>query len=94
MKKASITETKNRLSALLDLVKQGESILITDRNVPIARLEPIPEEGFDKAKMVRLERCGILKRPDSGKRAPLKNNPPKAKGSILKALLAEREESR
>ena len=39
MKTATISETKNGLSALLDRVRHGESILITDRNQPIARLE-------------------------------------------------------
>ena len=51
MKKASITETKNSLSALLDLVKQGESVLIMDRNRPVARLEPVGRLGFEDAQI-------------------------------------------
>jgi prevent-host-death family protein len=52
MKTATISETKNQLSALLDRVRHGETILITDRSQPVARLEPVvsasgagPDEG-------------------------------------------------
>ncbi len=43
MKTASISQTKNQLSALLDAVRHGETILIMDRNCPVARLEPVTE---------------------------------------------------
>ena len=36
---ATITEAKNRLSALIDHVRGGESVLIVDRGIPVARLE-------------------------------------------------------
>ena len=39
MKKASITEAKNNLSALIDSVKGGSPVLIVDRGRPVARLE-------------------------------------------------------
>ena len=41
MKRATITETKNGLSRLLDEVRRGETILITERKVPVARIEPV-----------------------------------------------------
>ena len=64
MKRASISETKNRLSALLDHVRQGQTIIIEDRGVPVARLEPVaaisePGDG----RLARLERHGIIRRP-------------------------------
>ena len=40
MQRATITEAKDGLSKLLDRVKAGETILIMDRGVPVARLEP------------------------------------------------------
>ena len=46
MKRASISETKNHLSRLLDDVKGGESILILDRNKPVATIEPYREAGL------------------------------------------------
>jgi antitoxin (DNA-binding transcriptional repressor) of toxin-antitoxin stability system len=39
MKKVSITEAKNRLSALIDGLKGGSPVLIVDRGRPVARLE-------------------------------------------------------
>ena len=40
---AGIREVKNRFSEYLRRVKQGEIVIITERNVPIARLAPIQE---------------------------------------------------
>ena len=41
MKKASITEAKNKLSALIDSLRGGAPVLIVDRGRPVARLEPV-----------------------------------------------------
>ncbi len=41
MKRAKISELKNGLSSYLREVKSGESILVLDRNTPVARLVPI-----------------------------------------------------
>lgn len=41
MQRASITEAKNNLSALIDRVRGGETVLICDRNRPVARLQPV-----------------------------------------------------
>ena len=38
---ATITEVKNGLSAILDRVKAGESVVVTDRGVPVAVIEPV-----------------------------------------------------
>jgi prevent-host-death family protein len=40
---AGIREVKNRFSEYLRRVKQGEIIVITDRNAPVARLVPVEE---------------------------------------------------
>jgi prevent-host-death family protein len=42
MKKVDLDEAKARLSALVDQVAEGESILICRRNVPVAALRPVP----------------------------------------------------
>jgi len=36
-----LAEAKNRLSALVDLVEQGEDVTISRRGVPVARLVPL-----------------------------------------------------
>lgn len=63
MKRATITEAKNGLSALIDQVKAGESILITDRGVPVARLEPASTvNDDDDGRIDRLVRAGLATR--------------------------------
>ena len=82
MKKASISQAKNALSALLDRVRNGQSITIEDRGVPVARLEPIAKAGSDaEGREARLERQGILKRPAAALPASvLRARPPRARG--------------
>lgn len=46
MKEVGTFEAKNRFSALLDLVAQGEDILITRHGKPVARL--VPPEGIPR----------------------------------------------
>ncbi|MGQ9636027.1 MAG: type II toxin-antitoxin system Phd/YefM family antitoxin [Bryobacteraceae bacterium] len=101
MKIATISETKNRLSSLIDRVRHGESVIIVDRNRPVARLEPVvaDEKADPDGRLMRLERAGFLRR---GRASAARRNrilrvpPPKPLkgGDILKALLADREQSR
>jgi prevent-host-death family protein len=62
MKTATITEAKNGLSALIDRVRAGESVVITDRGVPVAVLEPIAERVDWDERMASLERRGLARR--------------------------------
>jgi prevent-host-death family protein len=41
MKTVNIGELRNQLSAYLQLVRNGEEVVIKDRNVPVARILPI-----------------------------------------------------
>ena len=65
MKKASVSEAKNSLSALLDKVKAGASIVIQDRGRPVARLEPIASTGAAGDRLEQLIRDGVV-RPARG----------------------------
>jgi antitoxin (DNA-binding transcriptional repressor) of toxin-antitoxin stability system len=38
---SSISQTKNNLSALLEKVQAGETLIIVDRNRPVARVERV-----------------------------------------------------
>ena len=59
---ATVTEAKNRLSALIDRVKGGESVLIVDRGTPVARLESVIGAGPDpEGRVARLERAGAVR---------------------------------
>jgi prevent-host-death family protein len=97
MKTATITQAKNGLSALIDRVKGGESILILDRGTPVARLEPVIGVGIAEGRLERLERAGVIRR---GLAAPpveqiLRRGPALPPGvSVVEALLEERREGR
>lgn len=95
MEKATISELKNSLSAYLKKVRAGQSVLILDRDQPIARIERIEATGAADDALARLERAGLVRRG----RAPLplellRQEPPKAKRAVGKALLDERREGR
>jgi prevent-host-death family protein len=100
MKRASVTEARNNLSALLDQVKEGETILITEHGKPVARLEPMPKfnsKDADEARIADLERRGIVIRHGTGKipKWIIDTPPPKLpKGmrSLVDFILEEREE--
>ena len=47
MAPVGVSEAKNRLSALLDVVENGGEVLITRRGKPVARLIAY-EPGFDR----------------------------------------------
>jgi prevent-host-death family protein len=61
MKTATITEAKNGLSALIDRVRAGESILLTDRGRVVARLEPVTATTDPAGRVERLQRAGIVR---------------------------------
>jgi len=95
MEKATISEIKNRLSAYLKKVKAGQSILILDRDQPVARLERVEPERHPDDRLMRLERAGLIRR--ASQPVPikvLKAPAPKAKAGVLQALVEERREGR
>jgi antitoxin (DNA-binding transcriptional repressor) of toxin-antitoxin stability system len=99
MKKVSISEAKNRLSALIDGLKTGSAVLILDRGRPVARLEPVTSDDKedDAGRLARLIRSGLV-RPGRGKlpRWIYTEPPPRLQdgASALEALLEERREGR
>ncbi len=96
MKTAAVSELKARLSKYLNWAKSGEEVLITDRGNPVARLMPITRTKAVRETMASMEKRGLI-RLGSG-------NLPKdfwsmargedKKGSVLRALLEEREGGR
>jgi prevent-host-death family protein len=97
MKRASISEAKNTLSALLDRVRQGRAVVIEDRGVPVARLEPIVDGVNPEGRLARLRRQSAVRMPV----APLpdvfwKTRPPRlsARRAASEVLIEERREGR
>lgn len=98
MRRATVTEAKNHLSALLAEVRAGATIVIVDRGVPVARLDPVVDRTEDvDGRIARLQRTGALS--PARERPPVElvlGAPPRlAPGaSAVDALLAERSEGR
>ena len=96
---AKISEAKNHFSGLIEAVKHGESILILDRDTPVARLEPIGSGAVGiRGHLASLVKRGSITPPrrkldieaflgrEMARTAP--------GGNGVKALLLEREEGR
>jgi prevent-host-death family protein len=94
MKMASITEAKNQLSALIDRVRHGESILIVDRGTPVARLEPVHGAEANDARIARLVRAGLLIPATAPPYIPKPVTIARTGVSIVQAVLDERNEGR
>jgi prevent-host-death family protein len=76
MRTASITEAKNGLSALIDRVRAGETILITDRGTPVARIEPMVSTDDPDGRLERLVRAGIVRPPARRLPSDILDTPP------------------
>ena len=99
MKKASVTEAKNNLSALIDGLKNGSPVLIVDRGRPVARLEPVlsSSRSEDDARLARLVREGVVRPARKAvHKELLKSSPPRLTGaaSAVRTLLEERRGGR
>lgn len=98
MKVATISQAKNQFSAFIDLVRHGETVIVTDREQPVARIEPFiaSDADEDDARLSRLERAGVIRR---GRARPDEVDLPEPAAAapdvdILAALLEEREAAR
>ncbi|MCP4868057.1 MAG: type II toxin-antitoxin system prevent-host-death family antitoxin [Proteobacteria bacterium] len=59
----AVSQLKARLSEHLRIVRDGGRVIVTDRGVPIARLEPLPAEASQEARTQRLVEAGVLRAP-------------------------------
>lgn len=97
MQRTSISDAKTNLSALIDRVRRGETVLICDRNRPVAQLQPVgPGDSSvsDAPWLASLVREGLMApavRPLSVRNLP-KPVKPARPVSIVDALHADREE--
>ena len=99
MKTVKIAELKNRLSYYLRRVQRGESILVSDRDRVIARIERVgsgePLPASDAEWLERLERRGVIRRgvgPPPTKEWLAQR--PRVEADVVAVLLREREEAR
>lgn len=70
MKTANIAQLKNGLSAYLADVKRGDSVLVGERNVPFAKIMPLPHaENYDAEEMELVAR-GLMSLPEDNSPLP------------------------
>ena len=96
MKYAKIGQLRDGLSRYIDQVREGDEVLVLDRDRPVARIVPAggpsPAPGGDGERLLDLERRGLLRRGKGRYPAVLKRGQPvKVRGSVLADLRAERE---
>jgi prevent-host-death family protein len=99
MKTVQIGDLKNHLSAHLRDVRNGEEIIVRDRNEPVARIVPYVPESVEEQEKLLIAR-GILRPPKN--RAPDRDKwvkeflarprPKVSREAIMRAILEEREE--
>ena len=99
MKRATISYTKDHLSALIAEVREGRTVLIVDRRRPVAMLEPVNRAVAAGSDWISEQvRKGVVTQPR--RKADLKAldaipiPKPRRGGDIVRALRAEREEGR
>jgi antitoxin (DNA-binding transcriptional repressor) of toxin-antitoxin stability system len=100
MKKAKIAELRNGLSRYLDHVRAGGSVIVYDRETPIAEIVPMThrknrsKKDLDEERLERLERRGAIRRGTGDFGEWLKTHKPiKIPGGagVVEALLEDRE---
>ena len=63
MKTVNIADLKNRLSTYIQLVRNGEEVIVKDRNLPVARISPYRLKNFSDEER-QLAAAGVLKLPE------------------------------
>jgi prevent-host-death family protein len=90
MRTVGSRELKNRLGRYLGLVGRGETIIVTDRGKPVARLvppEPEPETTYSVEDLLkRMEAEGHLRR---GTRPFRRFKPIRVKGKPMSQMILE-----
>jgi antitoxin (DNA-binding transcriptional repressor) of toxin-antitoxin stability system len=99
MKKVTITQLKDNLSALLARAARGEEVIVFDRKKPYVRVvalytnheKPKGDEAED-TRLTQLEADGIVsRRKRNSLQGLLKGARPSSKASLVEALLEERD---
>ncbi|KAB2961349.1 MAG: type II toxin-antitoxin system prevent-host-death family antitoxin [Thermoanaerobaculia bacterium] len=91
MKRHSVSEVKNSLSAVLARVRAGATIVIEDRGVPVARIQPLAGSADAEGRAARLVRAGLARPPGATDADPvLRGKLPRLRGrTALSAQLVE-----
>ena len=85
----SIRELKSRLSHYLRLTRKGESVVITDRGVPIVRIVPIGQDLDQRLAAMRETGQAQWSGRKLRRRAPVAKV--RGRGSVAALLVEDRE---
>ena len=94
MKKAKISELKNRLSYYLRFVRRGQPVLVYDRDRIIARIDPVSGAGAVSAGDEESGQLSHLRPPSAALPGDWLKGRVRVSGDVVGALLAEREAGR
>ncbi len=70
MKRDNIAELKNGFSKYLEEVTRGGQVLVSDRNVPFAKIVPLNQTDDYEAEELELIAKGILRLPETTEPLP------------------------
>ena len=95
MRTVNISDLKARLSAHIQFVRNGEEVLVCDRNKPVARIVPCRLEG-DSEQEQRLIVRGVLTPPLNKRPASVSwpQPPGNVSDKVMERLWQEERESR
>lgn len=95
MQTVNIAELKNNLSAYIDKVRNGEELIVKDRNRPVARLMPLTSGEDLDAEEGALVTAGLMRLPTKEKSDDFLSLPaPKVATADIRAVIrAERDEA-
>jgi prevent-host-death family protein len=85
-------ELKVRLGKYLRQVRQGRTLVVTDRGQPVAELRPMSGPGGTDAVLARLEAEGVVTRPTANGLRPF--HPIETRGPSLSTAVVEDREDR
>lgn len=84
-------ELKTRLGGYLQQVRQGRTLVITDRGEPVAELKPVHRTGTEDARLGRLQALGAVTRLENRPLAPFR--PVRSRGrSVSDAIIDDRDD--
>jgi prevent-host-death family protein len=85
-------ELKTRLGTYLQQVRQGRTLVITDRGQPVAELKPLRGPSHEDAQLERLNALGTVTRVEPRPLAPFR--PIRARGGrlVADAIVADRDD--
>ena len=86
MRTVNISDLKAQLSAHIQLVRDGEEVLVCDRNKPVARIVPCYLEGRSERER-RLVARGVLSPPM--KKRPASTSWPEPPGNVSDEVMEQ-----